>query len=288
MLSGVGDPALLKSFGVAVVSDLKGVGRNLQDHLDCSIQHECLQPISLYSQANPINAARTGLQYFLFGSGLTTSQGLEAGAFLKSRPDVDTPDLQIHFIAALMIDHTRKKADRHGFTAHVCQLRPQSRGRITLKSADPLTAPAIDPNYLSTGEDLRSLRAGVKAVRDVFAQAAFDPFRGVELLPGENCRSDADLDSFVRRNAETIYHPVGSAKMGCDSESVVDLALKVHGIDALRVVDASIMPDLVSGNTNAPTIMIAEKAADLILGHKPPAPEYVAVTEDEKGELTIA
>ncbi|HEY1613650.1 MAG TPA: choline dehydrogenase [Rhizomicrobium sp.] len=280
LLSGVGDAALLRSFGIPVVADSRGVGRNLQDHLDCSIQYVCTKPITLYSQTRKINALRTGLEYLLFRTGLATSQGLESGAFLKSRPDLETPDLQLHFIAAMVFDHTRVRADRHGFMAHVCQLRPQSRGAVTLKSADPLAAPLIQPNYLSAPEDLRALREGVRLTREIFAQATFDPFRGEEIMPGGTIADDSALDAFVRRTAETIYHPVGTAKMGNDSDSVVDPALKVRGVEGLRVVDASVMPDLVSGNTNAPTIMIAEKAADIILGHKPLPPEFVRIAED--------
>ena len=280
LLSGVGDSEILGRFGIPVVNDLKGVGRNLQDHLDCSIQYECTQPITLYSQANPLRAARTGLEYLLFGTGLGSGQGLESGAFLKSRPDLETPDLQFHFIAALMSDHTRKKADRHGFMAHVCQLRPESRGYISIKSADPLSAPIIQPNYLEAEEDRRALREGVRQARDVFAQKSFDPYRGPELMPGAHIQRDDQIDAWVRRTAETIYHPVGSAKMGKDRDSVVDPSLKVYGIEGLRVVDASVMPSLVSGNTNAPTIMIAEKAADMILGRSAPAPEVVRVAED--------
>ena len=266
MLSGIGDGETLRRFAIPVTMELKGVGRNLQDHLDCSIQYECSQPITLYSQANPLAALKTGLQYMLTGKGLATGQGLESGAFLKSRPDLETPDLQYHFIAALMFDHTRRKADRHGFMAHVCQLRPESRGTVSIKSADPLAAPVIQPNYLEAEEDRRALREGVKIAREVFAQEAFDPYRGPELMPGAHVQKDAQIDAFVRKTAETIYHPVGSAKMGHDPESVVDPSLKVHGVEGLRVVDASVMPALVSGNTNAPTIMIAEKAADMILG----------------------
>src|SRR5947207_937142 len=184
LLSGIGEPDILRRFDVPVVADLKGVGRNLQDHLDCSVQYECTQPITLYSQSKPLNAMRTGLQYLLFGDGPAASQGLESGAFLKSRTDLDTPDLQFHFIAALMFDHTRKKADRHGFMAHVCQLRPESRGYISLKSADPFTAPLIQPNYLKIGEDMRALREGTKLTREIFAQEAFHPYRGPELMPG--------------------------------------------------------------------------------------------------------
>jgi choline dehydrogenase len=280
MLSGIGEGAILSRFDIPVVQELKGVGKNLQDHLDCSIQYECSQPITLYSQSNPLSAARTGLQYLLFRKGLASGQGLESGAFLKSRPDLDTPDLQFHFIAALMYDHTRKRADRHGFMAHVCQLRPQSKGYISLKSADPLVAPVIQPNYLEAEEDRRALREGVRLAREVFGQEAFDPYRGPEMMPGAHVQKDDQIDTFVRKTAETIYHPVGSAKMGDDAESVVDSQLRVYGVEGLRVVDASVMPALVSGNTNAPTIMIAEKASDMILGRAPLPPEHIRVAED--------
>ncbi len=289
LLSGIGEAETLRRFGIPVIANLEAVGRNLQDHLDCSIQHACTQPITLYSQANPLNAMRTGLEYLLFRTGLATGQGLEAGAFLKSRPDVETPDLQLHFISALMFDHTRVKADRHGFMAHVCQLRPQSRGFISLKSADPLAAPLIQPNYLSVAEDVRTLCEGVKRTREIFAQPAFDAFRGEELMPGAKTQSDSGIEAFVRATAETIYHPVGTAKMGREGDSVVDPSLRVYGVEGLRVVDASIMPDLVSGNTNAPTIMIAEKASDLILGRKALAPEFVRIAEDtQEGAIGAA
>ncbi|HEX2593628.1 MAG TPA: choline dehydrogenase [Rhizomicrobium sp.] len=280
LLSGIGDGATLKRFDIPQVMELKGVGKNLQDHLDCSIQYESTQPITLYSQSNPLNALKTGLNYVLFKKGLATGQGLESGAFLKSRPDLETPDLQYHFIAALMTDHTRKKSDRHGFMAHVCQLRPQSKGYISLKSSDPLAAPLIQPNYLEAEEDRRALREGTKMAREIFAQEAFDPYRGPELMPGAHVMKDDQIDAWIRRTAETIYHPVGSAKMGTDNESVVDPQLRVYGVEGLRVVDASVMPALVSGNTNAPTIMIAEKAADMILGRAAPAPQNVQIAED--------
>jgi len=269
LLSGIGDGDVLKRFSIPVRADVKGVGRNLQDHLDCSLHYECRQPITLFSQSKRMQAAKTGLQYLLFGTGLGTSQGLEAGAFLKSRPGLESPDLQMHFITALVFDHTRRKADRHGFTVHVCHLRPQSRGFISLRSADPLTAPLIEPNYLEAGEDMRALRDGLKVTRDVIAQKAFDAYRGPEMTPGAHIRDDGAIDGFIRLAAETIYHPVGSAKMGTGPDAVVDGQLKVRGVEALRVADASVMPEIVSGNTNAPTIMIAEKAADLIrdVGH---------------------
>ena len=179
-----------------------------------------------------------------------------------------------------MFDHTRRKADRHGFMAHVCQLRPQSRGFISLKSTNPLDAPLIQPNYLEAEEDRRALREGVKIAREVFAQSAFDAYRGPELMPGAHVRNDEAVDLFIRKTAETIYHPVGTAKMGKDADSVVDTQLNVYGVQGLRVIDASVMPSLISGNTNAPTIMIAEKAADMILGYPLLPPQNVKVFED--------
>ncbi len=280
LLSGIGDPELLKRFDIPVVAALKGVGKNLQDHLDASIQYESSQPITLYSQANRLNALKTGLNYMLFRKGLATGQGLESGGFVKSRPDLENPDLQFHFIAALMTNHTRTRMDRHGFMAHVCQLRPESRGYISIKSNDPMSAPVIQPNYLEAEEDRRALREGTKLARDVFAQAAFDPYRGPEMWPGAHVRTDEQIDAWIRRTAETIYHPVGSCKMGKDSEAVVDAQLRVYGVEGLRVVDASVMPTLVSGNTNAPTIMIAEKASDMMLGRPPLPAEHVKVAED--------
>ena len=280
LLSGIGDGDTLKRFGIPVVSELKGVGQNLQDHLDCSIQYECTQPITLYSAAEASQHAARGPAILLFGTGVATSQGLESGAFLKSRPDLETPDLQYHFIAALMFDHTRRKADRHGFMAHVCQLRRESRGYISIKSTDPPDAPLIQPNYLEAEEDRRALREGVKIAREVFAQSAFDPYRGPELMPGAHVQKDDQIDAFVRKTAETIYHPVGTAKMGKDELSVVDTQLRVYGVEGLRVVDASVMPALVSGNTNAPTIMIAEKISDAMLGRAALPPESVGVAED--------
>jgi choline dehydrogenase len=171
--------------------------------------------------------------------------------------------------------------------AHVCQLRPESRGFVSLKSADPLVPPLIQPNYLEAEEDRRALREGVKLAREIFAQPSFDAFRGPELMPGAHIATDEQLDGFIRRTAETIYHPIGTAKMGRDKDSVVDPELRVYGIEGLRVVDASVMPDLVSGNTNAPTIMIAEKASDLILGRPPLPPRFVRLAEDDANSSLV-
>jgi choline dehydrogenase len=281
LLSGIGDGDYLRKFGIPVVADLPGVGQNLQDHLDVLVQYECTQPITLYAQLeSPRRQLGTALQYMLRKSGAGSQNGLEAGGFLKSRPDLEVPDLQLHFVNALMMDHGRKRPDRHGFTLHVCQLRPASKGFIALKSTDPFVPALIQPNYLAVESDRVALREGTKIARGIFKQKSFDAYRGPEIAPGAHVQSDAEIDAWISRSAETIYHPVGSAKMGTDSMAVVDAQLKVRGIDGLRVVDASVMPTLVGGNTNAPTIMIAEKAADMILGRNPLPPEFVQVAED--------
>ncbi len=288
LLSGIGAADYLKRWDMEVVADLPGVGQNLQDHLDVTVQVECTQPITFYTFSKPLKQLQTGMQYTFFKAGVGRQQGLEAGSFLKSRPGLEVPDLQFHFVAALMIDHGRVKADRHGFMAHACQLRPESRGFIALKSLNPLDPPLIQPNYMSTEGDKRTLREGVKIAREVFMQKAFEPYRGAELLPGPSVKSDDAIDDYIRRTAETIYHPVGTAKMGNDRQAVVDTTLKVHGVQGLRVVDASVMPTLVGGNTNAPTIMIAEKAADMILGKAPLPPEHIRVAEDKSERFAAA
>jgi choline dehydrogenase len=288
LLSGVGAADYLKRWDLGVVADLPGVGENLQDHLDVTVQFECTQPITFYIFSKPLKQLQTGMQYTFFKTGAGRQQGLEAGSFLKSRPGLEMPDLQMHFVAALMIDHGRVKADRHGFMAHICQLRPESRGFIALKSLNPTDHPLIQPNYMETENDRRSLREGVKLARDVFMQKAFDAYRGAELMPGKSVTSDEGIDDYICRTAETIYHPVGTAKMGTDRMAVVDASLKVRGLQGLRVVDASVMPTLVGGNTNAPTIMIAEKAADLILGKKPLPPEHMRVAEDKSERFATA
>lgn len=277
MLSGVGDPDHLRDMEIAVVVPLTGVGQNLQDHLNSAVKHECAQPITLYGADRPLRAFTIGLQYLVFKTGAGATMHTESGSFLKTRDDVETPDIQHHFITTLVEDHGRKPADRHGFQAHVCQLRPTSRGFIKLKSPDPRAHPLIQPNYLDTEEDRRILRDAIRVTREIFAQKAFDPYRGPELHPGPDIESDRDIDAFLRESAVTCYHPGGTCKMGVGDTAVVDAELVVRGITCLRVVDASIMPNLVSGNTNAPVIMIAEKAADIILG-KPPLPaEHVPV-----------
>ncbi|MET3528092.1 choline dehydrogenase [Phenylobacterium koreense] len=284
-LSGIGDPAELEKFGIAVVKALKGVGANLQDHLDVSMSWECPQPITAYSlRKGTLKTLAIGMSYALFGKGLGRQQFLESGAFLKSRPDLDRPDLQIHTVLAIMQDHGKVSVAKDGFTFHVCQLRPESRGRVGLRSADPQDDPAIFANYLSTEEDRRALREGVRMMREVAAQAALAPYRGEELFPGKDVETDEQLDAWIQGHAETIYHPVGTCKMGGagDEMAVVDGELKVRGVAGLRVIDASVMPTLVGGNTNAPTIMIAEKAADMIRGRAALTPDDAPVYGDDQ------
>jgi len=282
-LSGVGDPEDLSAAGIDPVHPLPGVGANLQDHLDVILSWETPAVRTAWSHNKGARRLVTGLEYMLFGKGFGRQNFLEAGAFLKSRPDLDRPDLQLHCVLAIMKEHGKVTVEKDGFSVHVCQLRPESRGRIALRSADPFDDPAIFAGYLATEEDRRALRAGVAIVRDVAAQKALRAVRAGEVEPGEAVAGDADIDAWIRRAAETIYHPVGTCRMGAagDAMAVVDGSLKVVGLAGLRVVDASVMPTLVGGNTNAPTIMIAEKAADMVLGRAAPAPADVPVHGQE-------
>jgi choline dehydrogenase len=277
MLSGIGPAEDLRRHGIEVRLDLPGVGQNLQDHLELYVQYACTQPITLYVTENPINKVRIGLEWFLFKKGLATSAHLEAGAFIRRNDGVPHPDLQYHFLPSLVNDHGRQPIGRHAFQAHVGPMRPTSTGYLKLRSADPSAHPEIQPNYLATEQDRLEMRDAVKLTRDIFAQAAFDPYRGEEIQPGAAVRTDAEIDAFVRARSDSAYHPSCTCKMGTDERAVVDGELRVHGLTGLRVVDASIMPSVVSGNLNAPTIMIAEKAADMILGRAPLPPEYAPV-----------
>jgi choline dehydrogenase len=283
-LSGIGSPRGLGPLGIRTLHDLPGVGQNLQDHLELYVQYECTRPITLHLVEKPINRVRIGLEWFLFKSGLATSAHLEAGGFIRRDATVPHPDLQYHFLPSLVNDHGRKPIGRHAFQAHVGPMRPTSTGYVRLRSADAAVHPEIQPFYLATEQDRREMRDAVTLTREIFAQPAFDPYRGAEIQPGASLRSAAEIDAFVRARSDSAYHPSCTCKMGRDAMAVVDERLRVHGIEALRVVDASIMPSVVSGNLNAPTIMIAEKAADMILGRPAPAPEYVAVYQPPRGE----
>ena len=268
MLSGIGNPEHLDRFGIKATVKSPGVGQNLQDHLDVTVIHEMTQPVSAYSQQKGLKKIGVGLKYLYNQTGAGADNFLQAGAFLNSREGLSMPDIQLHLVNAIMMDHGNHDPQKDGFTVHACQLRPESRGTICLASADPFAHPAIDPNYLATEEDRRVMRESVKMVRDICGQSALNALRGNEIMPGASVSTDDDIDSFIRRMGETIYHPVGTVAMGTSDASPVDAELRVRGVDGLRVVDASVMPTLIGGNTNAPTIMIAEKAADMMLGKR--------------------
>lgn len=280
MLSGVGDPAALARHGITTLASVPDVGKNLQDHLDVCVIHEGLQPISAYSAQKGLNALALGVNYMVRKKGQGRLNFLESGAFLKSRGELDCPDLQLHLVNAIMIEHGKVQIQKDGYTVHACQLRPESRGSIGLASNDPFADPVIDPNYLASDVDRRTLRDSVRMCRDILRQDAMAPFRGAEIRPGPNVVTDSEIDAYIRATAETIYHPVGSCRMGADENSVVDETLRVRAVSGLRVVDASVMPTLIGGNTNAPAIMIAEKAADMIRGRPALAPLDVAIAED--------
>ncbi len=264
MLSGIGPAAHLQVLGIPVTQDLPGVGHNLQDHLAAGVLYACMQPVSLAGVETLANL----LSYLLLKRGPLTSNVAEAGAFLKTRRELPAPDIQVAFVPVDAIEHGLVRLEGHSFTIGLTQLRPQSRGSITLRSPDPLEPPAIQPRYLTAESDLQALVEGISLCRKVALTRAFDPFRGLELYPGPEVRGEAAITDFIRAVALTGDHSVGTCKMGNDPLAVVDAELRVHGLEGLRVVDASIMPAIVSGNTNAPTIMIAEKAADLIKGKK--------------------
>jgi choline dehydrogenase len=258
MLSGIGPAAHLRDKNIPVAHDLPGVGANLQDHLDVCTLVECTQAVT-YDQ---LNEPLAGLRYLLTRGGPGSSNIAEAGGFIVSRLATDDrPDIQMHFVPAFLDDHGRNKLPGHGMTIHACSLRPTSIGSIRLVSDDPAAAPEIRANYLDTEYDRQMMIECAHLSRDIFAQPAFDPWRGGEVYPGAQAESDEDLLEFIRRKAETIYHPVGTCRMGVDDGAVVSPELKVNGTDNLYVVDASVMPALVSGNTNAPVIMMAEKFA---------------------------
>lgn len=262
MLSGIGPVSHLAEVGVDPVAHLPGVGRNLEDHVCIATMCAVTEPLSLYT------AEKVGelVRFLVLGKGKLTSNIGEACAFVRTSQELDAPDIQIHFAPVYFDTNLLEEPTEHAVTAGPVLLTPRSAGHVELASADPLQDPVIEPNYLGDpdGEDLRRLVAGVKVCRNIYRQPAFDRFRGSELQPGAHCVSDNDLADFVRARASTLYHPTGTCRMGTDDFAVVDPELRVHGIEGLRVVDASVMPRIVRGNTNAPTIMIAEKAATLI------------------------
>jgi choline dehydrogenase len=278
--SGVGPGEWLRELQIPVVLDLPGVGRNLQDHLEMYLQYECKEPVSLYPALKWYNQPAIGLEWLAKGTGLGASNHFEAGGFIRTRDDDLWPNIQYHFLPIAINYNGSNAIDMHGFQAHVGSMRSPSRGRVKLRSRDPRDHPSILFNYMAEPLDWREFRDAIRITREIIAQPALDRYRGRELSPGADLKSDRELDAFVRSRAETAFHPSCSCPMGYDGMAVVDTEGRVHGIDGLRVVDASIMPIITTGNLNAPTIMLAEKIADKIRARKPLAradvPYYVA------------
>jgi len=262
MLSGVGPADHLREFGIPVLADLPGVGQNLHDHAGCTAVYACTRPVSLASAESPRNIAN----YLLRRRGPLTSNGPEVGGFVRMRPNWSLSDLQFHFAPAYFVEHGFANPEGHGFTFLPTLLEPQSRGSITLRSAEPLEPPIIQARCLEASSDLEVLVDGLKLSRALAQTHAFDAFRGKEVLPGDDVRSDTDLAAYVRRSVETVYHPVGTCRMGTDTDAVVDPQLRVYGVTGLRVIDASAMPAITHGNTNAPSMLIGEKGAAAIRG----------------------
>ncbi|MCO1993797.1 choline dehydrogenase [Pseudomonas aeruginosa] len=267
--SGVGSAALLRDLDIPVVHDLPGVGANLQDHLELYLQYACKQPVSIYPATKWWNQPAIGAQWLFLGKGLGASNQFEAGGFIRTREAFEWPNIQFHFLPVAINYNGSKGVQEHGFQAHMGSMRSPSRGRIHLKSRDPRQHPSILFNYMSHEQDWQEFRDGIRLTREIMNQPALDPYRGRELSPGVSVQSDAELDEFIRNHAETAFHPSCSCKMGSDDMAVVDGQGRVHGMEGLRVVDASIMPLIITGNLNATTIMMAEKIADRIRGRQP-------------------
>ena len=267
--SGVGPAEVLKKVGIPLVHELPGVGENLQDHLEMYLQYECKEPVSLYPALKWWNQPKIGAEWLFKGTGIGASNHFEAGGFIRSDNTFAWPNIQYHFLPVAINYNGTNAVEAHGFQCHVGSMRSKSRGRVHLTSRDPRQHPSILFNYMADEADWQEFRAAIRITREIINQPALDPFRGKEISPGIDCQSDEQLDEFVRNHAETAYHPCGTCKMGMDEMSVVDNEGRVHGMQGLRVVDASIMPLIITGNLNATTIMIGEKMADAIRGREP-------------------
>lgn len=271
LLSGIGPAAHLTEHGVDVKADRPGVGQNLQDHLELYIQQACTQPITLFKHWNLFSKALIGAQWLFTKTGIGASNQFESAGFIRSKKGVEYPDIQFHFLPMAIRYDGKAASEGHGFQAHVGPMRSPSRGRVALSSADSKADPSILFNYMSTEEDWADFRHGIRITREIFAQKAFDPFRGVAIQPKDSVQSDEELNEFIRDNVESAYHPCGTCKMGAadDPMAVVDPECRVIGVDGLRVADSSIFPRITNGNLNAPSIMTGEKASDHILGRTP-------------------
>ncbi|MGI9332583.1 MAG: GMC oxidoreductase, partial [Gammaproteobacteria bacterium] len=261
----------LRALGMTVRADRPGVGKNLQDHLELYVQQACTQPITLYSKLNLFSKARIGAQWWLFKTGEGATNHFESAAFVRSAPGVQYPDIQYHFLPVAIRYDGQAPAETHGFQAHVGPMRSRSRGFVRLRSAHPAEPPIIQFNYLSHDRDWADFRYCIRLTREVFAQPAFDPYRGPELAPGSHLKSDAELDEFIKTAVESAYHPCGTCRMGApdDPMAVVDPQCRVIGVDGLRLADSAIFPRIPNGNLNGPSIMVGEKAADHILEREP-------------------
>ncbi|MDF0600577.1 choline dehydrogenase [Psychromarinibacter sp. C21-152] len=273
MLSGIGPAAELARHGIPLAADRPGVGQNLQDHLEIYMQMRSKRPVSLYSWWNPLGKALAGAQWLFARKGPGASNQFEACGFIRSAAGVEYPDIQYHFMPLAVRYDGHAAVRGHGFQAHVGPMRSKSRGSVTLRSADPAAAPVIRFNYMSHHDDWRDFRTCLRLTREIFAQPAFEPYAGDEILPGAEVQDDAGLDAAIREHVESAYHPCGTARMGRrdDPEAVVDPEARVIGVDGLRVADSSIFPQITNGNTNAPSILVGEKVADHVLG-RPPLP----------------
>ena len=274
MLSGVGPAAHLAEHGVDVIADRGGVGQNLQDHLELYIQQACIQPITLFKYWNLPGKAWVGLKWLLTRGGPGASNQFESAAFIRSKPGVEYPDIQYHFLPIAVRYDGQAASEGHGYQAHVGPMRSPSRGQITLRSGDPKDDPRIQFNYMSHEQDWIDFRHCIRVTREIFGQEAFDPFRGKEIQPGDALQSDDELDGFIREHVESAYHPCGTCRMGQadDPLAVVDPECRVIGVDGLRLADSSIFPRITYGNLNGPSIMTGEKASDHILGKTPLPP----------------
>jgi len=279
-LSGIGDPELLAKAGIALEHDLPGVGKNLQDHLEFYFQFRCLKPVSLNRKLGWWSRLKIGTRWILKKDGLGATNHFESCGFIRSKAGVEWPDLQYHFLPAAMRYDGKEAFDGDGFQLHIGHNKPKSRGSVDIVSADPHQPPRIQFNYLQEEADREGFRACVRLTREIINQPAMDSYRGDEIQPGLDIQSDEQIDAFVRRAVESAYHPSCSCKMGVDAMAVVDPHTRVHGLQGLRVVDSSIFPTIPNGNLNAPTIMLAERAADLIRGMEPLAPSNADVSLD--------
>ncbi|ASM52210.1 choline dehydrogenase [Pseudoalteromonas espejiana DSM 9414] len=285
-LSGIGDKDILEKAGVEVKHHLPGVGQNLQDHLEFYFQYKCKQPITLNGKLGLISKGLIGAKWLLTRKGLGATNHFESCAFIRSKPEVEWPDIQYHFLPAAMRYDGRSAFAGHGFQVHVGHNKPKSRGSVTIQSANPEQPPQILFNYLQHKDDIEGFRACVRLTRDIIEQSAFDDYRDEEIQPGKHIQTDEEIDAFVRQAVESAYHPSCSCKMGEDEMAVVNSNTQVHGIEGLHVVDSSIFPTVPNGNLNAPTIMVAEKAADLILGKTPLPQASVKVAMSDNWQTT--